>query len=158
LKGERVPRGVLALVLVAIAAVAAATSGAAAVRQTAGSVYFRGEGGNVVCGAFSVSGAPNLLECGTLAQLSPVPPRPRAGCRGLDFAGNRIRLAATGRPFGFCSGDVGVLAQIHRAARLAYGASRHMGPFTCTASVAWLSCRNKTGHGFALSRNRWHPI
>ena len=127
--------------------------------RAAASAYFRGHGGNVVCGAFSVSGAPTLLECGTVDQLTPVPPKPTAkSCGGLDFAGNRIRLAATGGPFGFCTGDAGVLARIGSAPRLSYGTTRHAGPFGCTSSVAWLTCTNGSGRGFAISRNRWRPV
>src|SRR5579871_717174 len=133
----------------------AANGGAAGVR-TSGSVYFRGHGGGVVCGAFSVSGAPTLLECGTVDQLVPAPPRPSTKtCGGLDFAGNRIRLAATGEAFGFCSGDAGVLAAIRSAPRLSYGTPRHAGPFTCTSTMAWMTCTNKSGHGFAMSRTHW---
>ncbi len=146
------------LAAVATVVLAAAAIAPAEGKPTLASVYFRGHGGNVVCGAFSGSG-PALLECGTLGQLDPAPSRPSAGsCGGLDFAGNRIRLAATGGPFGFCSGDVGVLARIDGAPRLGYGASRHVGPFTCTSTVAWLTCTNGSGRGFALSRSHWHAV
>jgi hypothetical protein len=122
------------------------------------SVYFRGPGGNVVCGYFAGTGQPALLECGVRTGLSQPPPRPRAGCRGLDFANDRVRLAATGGAIGFCSGDVGVLARIDSAPVLAYGKTWHEGAFTCTSSVAWVTCKNTSGHGFALSRPRWHRI
>jgi hypothetical protein len=124
--------------------------------RVASSRYFRGPGGNVVCGYFSGAGLPQLLECGVAAQLSPPPPRPSTrGCGGLDFAGNRIRLDATGPAFGFCSGDAGVLAELHSAPRLASGATWHEGSFTCTVSVAWVSCSNTSRHGFAIDRYRW---
>jgi len=140
--------------------VLASTVNAVAIdKQKTASVYFRGHGGNVVCGAFSTSGAPTLLECGTVDQLKPAPPHPSAkSCGGLDFAGNRIRLAASGGPFGFCTGDVGVLARIDSAPRLAYGTTRQAGPFRCTSSVAWLTCKNGSGRGFSISRTRWHPV
>ena len=120
--------------------------------------YFRGPGGNVVCGYFSGAGLPQLLECGVAAQLAPPPPRPSAhGCGGLDFAGNRIRLDATGPAFGFCSGDAGVLAELHSAPRLTPGANWHQGSFTCNVSVEWVSCSNTSRHGFSISRYHWHP-
>ena len=151
-------RFVLVAVVATIVLAAAANVGADGKRAAAG-VYFRGHGGNVVCGAFSVSGPPNLLECGTRSQLDPAPPRPNSkNCGGLDFAGNRIRLAATGGPFGFCTGDEGVLSQIDNAPRLGSGKIEHAGPFTCTSSVSWLTCTNRSGRGFALSRGRWHPV
>ena len=71
---------------------------------------------------------------------------------------NRIRLDASRGPFGFCTGDVGVLARIDSAPRLAYGTTRQAGPFRCTSTVAWLTCTNKSGHGFAISRHRWRPV
>ena len=152
----RVPFLLIALsTIVLVSAVNAVAIG----KRTAASVYFRGHGGNVVCGAFSVSGAPTMLECGTVDQLTPAPPHPTAkSCGGLDFAGNRIRLAATGGPFGFCTGDAGVLARIDSAPSLGYGTTRHAGPFECTSSVAWLTCRNGGGRGFAISRTRWRPV
>ena len=56
---------------------------------------------------------------------------------------------------GFCSGDVGVVAELKTAPVLAYGASFHRGAITCSSSVAWLTCVNGGGHGFSLSRFRW---
>jgi hypothetical protein len=152
-------RRLFVLVALSMLVLASAVNAVAGGERTAASVYFRGHGGNVVCGAIPVSGAPTQLECGTVGQLSPAPPRPIANsCGGLDFAGNRIRLQATGGPFGFCSGDVGVLARIDSAPRLAYGTTRHAGPFRCTSSVAWLTCTNGSGRGFAISRTRWHSV
>jgi hypothetical protein len=120
------------------------------------SSYFRGPGGNVVCGYFSGSGVTPLLECGVPAGLKPPPPRPTASdCHDLDFASNRVRLRASGRIVGFCSGDVGVLAELKTAPVLAYGTSFHRGAITCSSSVAWLKCVNGSGHGFSLSRLRW---
>ncbi len=117
---------------------------------------FRGPGGNVVCGYFSGAGLPALLECGVAAQLSPPPPRPSSkSCGGLDFAGNRLRLNATGRAYGFCTGDEGVLAYLKSAPRLAAGATWHQGPYRCTVTTAWVRCTNTSGHGFSISRTRW---
>jgi hypothetical protein len=150
----------LALSAAAAAVVLAAVANVPGARRLAtASVYFRGHGGSVVCGVFTGSGVPALLECGTLAQLKPSPSRPSGRtCGGLDFAGNRIRLGVTGGPYGFCSGDVGVLARIDNAPKLAYGTAKHVGPFACTSTAAWLTCRNGSGRGFALSRNRWHAV
>ena len=152
-------RRLFLLIALSMLVLASAVNAVAIGKRTAASVYFRGHGGNVVCGAFSVSGAPTLLECGTVGQLIPAPPQPTAkSCGGLDFAGNRIRLAASGGPFGFCSGDAGVLARVDSAPRLGYGTTRHVGPFGCTSSVAWLTCTNGSGRGFAISRTRWRPV
>jgi hypothetical protein len=51
-----------------------------------------------------------------------------------------------------------VLASIDSAPRLGYGTSTHAGPFTCTSTVAWMTCTNGSGHGFALSQSRWHTV
>ncbi len=142
--------------MISLAAIAGSVS---AQGLAATSVYFRGPGGNVVCGYFAGTGVPASLECGVRAALDPPPPKPSAkACGGLDFAANRVRLAATGGVIGFCSGDVGVLARIGNAPALAYGTSWHEGPFTCTSSVAWITCRNTSARGFALSRLRWHSV
>jgi hypothetical protein len=152
-------RRVFLLAAVSTVVLASAVNAVAMGKRSTASVFFRGHGGNVVCGAFSVSGAPTLLECGTVDQLSPAPPHPSAkSCGGLDFAGNRIRLEAGRGPFGFCTGDVGVLARIHSAPPLDYGTARQAGPFRCTSSVAWLTCTNSSGRGFAISRHRWRPV
>ena len=146
-------------VFFAAALAAAVIPGQVSARQLAPtSVYFRGPGGNVVCGYFAGAGIPAFLECGVPSGLYPPAPKPTAGCHGLDPAGDRVRLAATGGVFGFCSGDVGVLAEIGSAPPLAYGKSWHEGPFTCITSVAWVTCKNPGEHGFALSRLHWHPI
>jgi hypothetical protein len=143
----------------AVTSILLASAGCAvAAGERTASVYFRGHGGNVVCGAFSVSGAPTTLECGSVDQLTPAPPKPSAkSCGGLDFAANRLRLGTTGAPFGFCAGDIGVLGRIDSAPRLGYGTPKHAGAFTCTSTVAWLTCTNKSGRGFAISRTRWRP-
>jgi hypothetical protein len=137
-----------------------ATAGQVSARGLAAtSIYFRGQGGNVVCGYFSGPGIAAVIECGVLNPLNPPPPRPSVrDCHGLDFASDRVRLPSTGAVMGFCSGDVGVLAQIGSAPILAYGKSWHQGVFKCSASVAWITCKNASGHGFSLSRQHWHPI
>ncbi len=112
-----------------------------------------------MCGSFAGPGIAPLLECGVASGLVPPPPRPGSSrCGGLDFAADRVRLNATGKSYGFCAGDVGVLAERGSAPVLAHGATRHAGPFTCSSTVAWLTCRNTSGHGFALSRRRWRSF
>jgi hypothetical protein len=141
---------------IALATAAVAGPGSAAALSST-SAYFRGPGRNVVCGYFAGAGEPASLECGVPTGLKPPPPRPSArDCHDLDFASDRVRLAATGQVIGFCSGDVGVLAELGSAPVLAYGKTWREGPFTCTSSVAWITCKNRSGHGFALSRLRWH--
>jgi hypothetical protein len=146
---------VVLVVLLASCISVATPSAWSRVGGTVASRYFRGPGGNVVCGYFSGAGLPALLECGVANQLVPAPPRPNArGCGGLDFAVNRIRLGATGAAYGFCTGDAGVLAMLHSAPRLANGASWHQGPFSCAVLSSWITCSNRSGRGFSLSRSQ----
>jgi uncharacterized protein DUF6636 len=39
-----------------------------------------------------------------------------------------------------------------KAPVLAYGRTRRIGPFTCTSRTTGLSCHNRAGHGFTVSR------
>ena len=42
-----------------------------------------------------------------------------------------------------------------RAKTLAYGKTRKYGSFSCTSQTSGLRCRNRSGHGFSLSRERY---
>lgn len=96
-------------------------------------VYSRGEG------------EPTALRC-DVADVRNPPKRP-AAC-GLDY-GTAFGLTATGRATRLCAGDT-VLDP--RAPVLAYGKTKHYGPFTCTARRSGLRCATRAGHGFVLSR------
>jgi hypothetical protein len=137
----------------------AACAALAAAGARAGTLPFKTPSGSDVCETFLGPG-PAFLECGVVnAELVPPPPRPSASaCGGLDFAGDRIRLGPSGRPYGFCAGDPGVLAQTAGARILAYGSSTAAGPFRCTSARAGLTCRNRSGHGFVLDGSRWHAV
>ena len=41
-----------------------------------------------------------------------------------------------------------------KAPVLAYGKTKRAGPFTCTSRRTGLSCHNRNGHGFTVSRER----
>ena len=41
-----------------------------------------------------------------------------------------------------------------KAPVLAYGRTKRVGPFTCTSRRTGLSCDNRNGHGFTVSRER----
>jgi hypothetical protein len=121
----------------------------------ASSGYFETPSKNIVCGYFSVSGPPKLLECGVVSGLHPVAPKPAGGCHGLDAITDRIRLNTTGKTYGFCSCDAGVIAEAGRAPVLHYGTTKVAGAFKCTAALSGLTCRNSQGHGFFVSRRTW---
>jgi hypothetical protein len=143
----------LACALPAIVLPLALAAGASAGR----SAYFETPSKNIVCEYFAQGGQEGL-QCGVVSGLVPPAPKPAGGCHGIDPAGNRLALSPTGRPAGFCSGDAGVFAKAGFAPVLAYGHSWHEGGYTCTSATTGLTCRNGAGHGFFLSRARWHSL
>lgn len=136
-----------ALVALVVAAPAAATTS-----------FFETPSKNIVCAFYSGSGSPPTLECGVVSGLHPPAPKPPSGCHGIDPASSRIRLGATGKVYGFCSGDAGVLAEAGRAGVLAYGKTWQKGAFRCTSATTGLTCKNTAGHGFFLSRQSWRSF
>ena len=129
--------------LVASAALFLALTGTAS-----GAVFlFRMPTANIGC-AYSNEpgrGGPNL-RCDILSGLMPPPPRP-TGCQ-LDWTfGYRIR--PTGRALRVCAGDTTV---DRRAKVLRYGHRWRAGGFNCLSRRIGLRCRNRSGHGFFLSR------
>jgi hypothetical protein len=144
------------LVAVALLAAVAASPAGAVVSGT--SVYFETPSKNIVCGSFSGAGISTVLECGVASGLVPPAPKPHGGCKVVDPAANRVRLNSTGPTYGFCSGDVGVLALQGRAPVLAYGRTWKRGPYHCSSASAGLTCKNSSGHGFFLSRQSWRAF
>ena len=65
-------------------------------------------------------------------------------------------MRSTGRSFPvMCAGDPGPFLVESKARVLAYGRSWHAGGITCTSRRTGLTCRNRDGHGFFVSRERW---
>jgi len=90
---------------------------------------------------------PADLRCDVGTGLRPKPARPRR-C-DLDW-GDSLAMRKTGRVSAVCHGDTAPGSK-HI---LAYGQTwRHDG-FTCVSRVAGLTCKNLSGHGFFLSRQR----
>ena len=107
-------------------------------------VTFRMPSKNIAC-AHATGFGPVFLRCDILSGLKP---RPRGRCE-LDWTGISM---GTGRPGPTCAGDT---VYDTKAPVLAYGRVWKRGPFTCLSSWAGLSCANRGGHGFFLSRERW---
>jgi hypothetical protein len=128
----------IGLLLVAIAVTAAA--------QARKSVYvtFRMPSGNIACG-YSTDFVPVTLRCDILSGLKP---RPRGRCE-LDWTGLSMGRGSA-RPT--CAGDT---VYDTKAPALRYGSVWRRGPFTCVSLLIGLSCTNRTGHGFFLSKDRW---
>jgi hypothetical protein len=66
--------------------------------------------------------------------------------------GDSLEMSATGRPGLTCHGDT---VFDPRAKVLAYGRTFTSGPFRCTSQSAGLTCRNRAGHGWFLSRQSY---
>jgi Family of unknown function (DUF6636) len=112
---------------------------------------------NIVCG-YSIAPADRSasMECGIKSGLKP-PPR-RIHCLAGDPNDKRLSLRDTGRTAPvLCAGDPGpLLPQIEaRAKVLAYGRTIRLGRISCASAIGGLTCRNRSGHGFFLSRLRW---
>jgi hypothetical protein len=116
--------------------------------SASGAVYvFRMPSSNIGC-VFSSDpgfGGP-YLRCDILSGLKPAPARPK-GCT-LDWKYG-YRMRPTGRARTVCAGDTAV---DRRARAIPYGHRWSRGGFTCLSRRIGLRCRNRSGHGFFLSR------
>lgn len=121
--------------------------------------YFKTPSANIVC---LHSGGPvdrpvAVVVCGIKSGLKPAPPRHT--CTEGGYAGDRVYLNETGRTVvPPCAGDPGALVGEPQARVLGYGESWTGGGLRCTSAMAGLTCRNKSGHGFFLSRDRWRTF
>jgi hypothetical protein len=134
----------LTLALVSLALVLLVSSSASGAD---GLTSFRTPSKNIYC-AREKLGRTDLLRCdiGKLAHKAPKP-------RGCQFGwGNSFGVNAHGRSRALCVSDS--VIDPH-AAVLAYGQTRHFGPFTCTSKTSGLRCSDRSGHGFALNRTRY---
>jgi hypothetical protein len=105
---------------------------------------FHTPSGNINCG-YVTFGRP-FLRCDISSGLRPPP---RRHC-DVDWVG--LDLSATGRGAPDCAGDT-IIGPHSRA--LAYGTKWARGGFVCSSARTGLTCRNRSGHGFFLSRQRW---
>jgi hypothetical protein len=114
---------------------------------------------NIVCGYGIGSDGKASMECGIKSGLKP-PPK-RIHCLAGDPNDKRVSLRDTGRATPvLCAGDPGpLLPQIEAKARvLAYGTSVRIGGITCSSAPSGLTCRNRSAHGFFLSREHWRTF
>ena len=99
------------------------------------------------------------MECGIKSGLKP-PPRP-IHCDAGDPNDKRVSLTATGRAVPvLCAGDPGPFLRRSRRRRACSPTGRAWsgGGITCTSATTGLTCRNRGGHGFFLSRERWRTF
>ena len=117
--------------------------------------YFKTPSGNIIC-FYDTATAAGFVQCGIRSGLKPGV-RPHR-CSVGDPIHDRIDLPASGRPtVPRCAGDPGpFLGYQDHPRTLAYGRHWSGAGIRCTSAKRGLTCRNRDGHGFFLSRARWH--
>jgi hypothetical protein len=120
-------------------------------RAGAATAYFETPSRNIACGWFS--GLGGSLRCEIRSLLRPMPPRP-VSC-DVDW-GYGLAMGRTGRANVLCAGDT--VRRTGAVRILAYGTTWRRGGFTCTSARTGLTCRNASGRGFFLSRERWRRV
>ena len=116
---------------------------------------FKTPSGNIVCG-YGYGAGVSSIECGIKSGLKPPPPMPPGGCTAGDYTTKRVSLRAVGRTVPtVCAGDPGPFLDEARAKVLGYGRVWQGGGLWCISQAAGLTCGNKSGHGFFISRARW---
>lgn len=88
------------------------------------------------------------LRCDIRSGLKPKPARPR-NC-DLDW-GDSYAMGAIGPAYVTCHGDTAIDPHAHV---LRYGSTWRKAGFVCTLRRVGLRCRNRSRHGFFLSRGR----
>ena len=147
----------LALVLVLlVAAVPAAASARARSAAASASVViqFRTPTGNIGC-VFSsgLTGAEQpTIRCDIRSRLRPEPQRPKR-CP-LDY-GDSIAVSRLGPAILVCHGDTAIDP---RSRVLQYGHTFRRAGLSCTSRFDGLTCTNRSGRGFFLSRQSWRIV
>ena len=116
--------------------------------------YFKTPSGNIQCDWYYGT----LVRCGIKSGLKPVS-RKRAGC----YPNVWVELHTSGAAFAlgsYCRGedapDAGPFAM--GAVVLGYGKTWSGGGLSCASAATGLTCRNKSGRGFFLSREKWRQF
>jgi hypothetical protein len=131
--------------LVAIGALALGSGSAGA---QSGAYNFTMPSRNIFCAYEHYSFAPIDLRCEIRSGVKPLPPRP-AACNADWGAGYTMRRTGFARVL--CISDT---IYTPSAKLFPYGTRLVLGSFTCDSATAGLKCRNASGHGFFLSRER----
>jgi hypothetical protein len=126
-----------------LAAIADVPTAGAAIAQ------FRTPSGNIGCVYSSGFGQGPNLRCDIRSGLKPKSARPKK-CVDLEW-GDSYNMGVIGRVFVTCHGDTAIDP---RSRVLCYGMTWKKAGFVCTSKGTGLRCRNRSGHGFFLSRQR----
>jgi hypothetical protein len=122
--------------------------------------HFKTPSANIVCGYYIFIGSrasDSNVGCVIKSGLRPAPPR--RPCQDGGYAGDRVYLSPTGHvKVPSCAGDPGALVAERDARVLGYGKTWSGGGLSCASAVTGLTCRNKSGHGFFLSRAQWRAF
>jgi hypothetical protein len=134
--------------------------GAAPVSAARPNGWFQTPSGNIGCQyGVQPAGAESVVSCGVLSGLVPPEPRPARGCGVVSYWGNIVALSTTGTvSTDPCRGDCGPLCELPHSPVLQYGQSWSGGGLRCSSAVTGLTCRNKSRHGFFLSRQSWRTF
>jgi hypothetical protein len=138
----------LATIILTAAVLVAAPARAATIS------YFKTPSRNIVCA--HIPGARDLepvLVCATESGLKPPPPETTCAFGGYT---DRIVSVTPSGPAGTtnCAGDPGPLVAKRQARVLAYDTTFRRGALRYRSKFGGLTCRNRRGYGFFLSRAR----
>ena len=112
-------------------------------------VSFRTPRGNISCAYASGLGSPAFLRCDIRSHLHPSP-APHKCVEGVY--GESVGLTKTGAARVLCISDT---TYDPKARVLAYGRTWSRDGFRCVSRSTGLTCTNRRGHGFFLSRQSW---
>lgn len=109
-------------------------------------VHFKSPSGNIGC-----IGDRTEVRCDIRQSSATPPPRPKT-CR-FDWGTAYVITPKAKRGRGLCASDTTLPTPGDRSIRaIAYGTSIRFGPLKCTSRRTGMTCRNRLGHGFRLSR------
>jgi hypothetical protein len=142
---------ILSLISLGLAALALAAGTASAAGKSG---FFKTSNGRIYCAWGYGSGTPGggFVVCGI--KNGKLNPKPKNNCakQGVDYVGNRIAFAATGKAkVQACAGDAGPFANPKATKVLAPGKTWKGGGMSCTVTKPTATCRNKSRHGFTIT-------
>jgi hypothetical protein len=122
-------------------------------------VYFKTPSGKIVCAWVEESlSTQDAVFCEATTGLKPPIPRSAPSCQHLTYVGNRVGLQATGAATLIPCADARPFADPARTSVLPHGKTIKGGGIACSEAATGLTCRNRSGHGFFLSPQRWHTF